>query len=88
VKIAALKLSKGTATEQALAYLQALPDDEVLTIEDVAKAIGVARSSLARSITDYGICVNVAERGNQTRRKWLLGNPKAIKALRKHYENL
>lgn len=69
----------------AISYLSKMPDDEVITIDELSERIGhpVPQSGGPyRAIAPYGCKVML------NRRKFVYGNPKAIRALKKKLNSL
>jgi len=91
VKIAELNLSRGTFEERAIAHITSLPNDEVLTLEELSEVVGLPAPTAVgtlRKLREHGIKAFVRTQDGWRREKWLYGNHKALEALRKLYKTL
>jgi hypothetical protein len=79
VKISQIKTA-GKFVDAAIACIASLPDDEVLTMQELSERIGRPLPSNGvtyAKLRPYGCLVNLG------RQAFVFGNPKALRALRK-----
>jgi hypothetical protein len=79
VKISQIK-SAGKFVDAAIACIASLPDDEVLSMQELSERLGRALPSNGHTynkLRPYGCMVNIG------RPAFVYGNPKALRALRK-----
>ena len=88
MKISDVVIRRGSFKELALEYLAALPDDEVVTREELQRAVG-GRAHDRYSKELEGLCIKtIVSTPEGSRQRWLFGSRKAIKALQKKLQTL